>query len=106
MEIVINRGKKCGKRYLTISVDGVDHKLFKASRLLTGTTAESGDGIFNPNQSTIVLGEESKVFEFPTNLNLYEDPAKQLITTIRSRVKMVKAWTETIDFDEEIIFEI
>ena len=103
-EITVIREMKNGEWNMTIEVDGETFGCrFLASRKITGTTSESGLGIFNEAMTVMSYGENTKAFYF-RKINWQTISASDMIDEIRRRVKEVREWTDSLDKIDEIRF--
>ena len=106
MKIKIEFGIENGRKFEYISIDGKTETHFGVSRKLTGSTDEDVNGIFNYISSSITYGEYKKDFRFDKPLNIFEMSSQEYIAEVLNRAKIVKSWIKTIDFKNEIEFEI
>ena len=106
MKIKIEFGIEKGQKFEYISIDGNPNNYSEASRKLTGSTDEDANGIFNYSSSNIKYGEYIKHFEFGKPLNIFEMSTQEYTTEVLSRAQVVRNWIKTIDFKDEIEFEI
>ena len=74
------------------------------SRKITGTQGETGDGIFTTSdRCNFTYGDQEKGFVFNSvNINT---PKKEYIKEIQNRIKTVKAWIASCDYEESFSFE-
>ena len=96
-----------GWKYDTIIAENNAGKKFKPvelSRLLTGTTDESGCGIFN-NIGTISFakGDMHKSFEFDP---LVDEPCAEWVKQIKDRVEKIAKWAHYIEEDTTVQCDI
>lgn len=105
MKIKIEFGIEKGQKFEGVSIDGKPKNYFEASRELTGSTDESSNGIFS-STSNIKYGEYIKHFEFDKPLNIFEMSAQEYIAEVLNRAQVVRKWINSIDFKDEIEFEI
>lgn len=106
MKIKIEFGIEKGKKFEYISIDGKTEHYFNVSRMLTGATDEDVNGIFNYLSSSITYGDYVKDFRFDKPLDIFNMSAQEYITEMLHRAQIVKSWIKTIDFKNEIEFEI
>jgi hypothetical protein len=104
MKVQITRGMKGGKNFFGIDVDGKFNSACMQSRKITGTRSETGDGIFiKSDRCEFAYGEQTKTFVFnPVDINT---PKKEYIKEIQARIKAVKAWIASCDYEESFSFE-
>lgn len=105
MKVRIEFGVEKGQKFEYISIDGNPNNYFEASRKLTGSTDEDANGIFS-SSSNIKYGEYIKHFEFDKPLSVFEMSNQEYINEVLSRAQVVRNWIKTIDFKDEIEFEI
>jgi hypothetical protein len=104
MEIKVEFGIRKGQKYEQVFVDGNLTRRFEVSRKLTGSSDEDGDGILNRTSTTIKYGNCEKIFTFDKPLDVFSMTPKEYIEEVLSRAKTVKAWIDTIDFENVIKF--
>ncbi|MFA6185538.1 MAG: hypothetical protein WC720_05350 [Candidatus Shapirobacteria bacterium] len=104
MKVQITHGMEGGKNFMSIYVDGEHSSAYGQSRKITGTHSETGDGIFTKSdRCEFVYGEQRKTFVFnPVDINT---PKKEYIKEIQARIKAVKAWIASCDYEESFSFE-
>lgn len=106
MEIQITRGKKNGHGFKTIFVDGREESSVRASRAITKTINEDGAGIFNQMAMTkFYFGDETKTFEF-NELDFTSDSSKKIREELKRRIETVRAWVDSIDYEETFKFNV
>lgn len=105
MEIQITRGKKNGKGFMTVLLEGKSVSNFEASRKLTGTFSESGAGIFNSLKASFVFGEERKDFTF-NELDFMNDSSQKIREELKKRIETVRAWVDSVDYEETFKFSV
>jgi hypothetical protein len=105
MKVQITRGTKGGKNFQTIEIDGKYNSGYIQSRTVTGTTDETGDGIFTTSdKSEFTYGDQRKGFAFnPININT---PKKEYMAEIKERIKAVREWVTSCDYEEKFSFEV
>lgn len=106
MKIKIEFGIENGQKFEYISIDGKPEEYSEVSRKLTGSTDDYANGIFNYISSSPKYGEYTKDFRFDKPLNIFEMSTQEYINEVLNRAKIIKSWIKTIDFKNEIEFEI
>jgi hypothetical protein len=110
MDVTMRRGKKNGYEFFVVSIDDQKMNLYEASRILTGTTNESGgDGVFrsiyaDPKQR-FSLGDERHEFNWPVFVFEWHTLAECKDEVYR-RVDEVRKWVQSVDFEEVIVFGV
>jgi hypothetical protein len=78
------------------------------SRKLTGTTSETGSGIFwtYDKEITFVYGDHRRTFDFADSLSFETDSARDIQTKLIERIRLVRGWVQSVDYTEDLEFEI
>lgn len=91
---------------LGVRVDGVDKDPRMVSRQLTGTTFESGNGIFNMDHMCLGYGY-NRVKEFGIVDSIRPSDSDEVIANkIRNRIAVAREWVAAIKKNEVIQFDI
>lgn len=102
--IKIERGIKNGRNY--IKINGQSGNWYRISREITRTTHEEGTGIFETLPQKIWYGEQEKIFTEFKRINYEKDSLKKISEEIKRRVKIIRAWIATLDYEEDITFTV
>lgn len=102
MEVKMVRGIKNGYGYEKIYLGGKESNLYEVSRILTNTSSEDGRGVFQP-QARFKKGDVVKSFEFEP---LGEFGSEEFIKRLQERIKIVREWVKSIDYEKQIVFQV
>lgn len=102
MEVKMVRGVKNGYGYEKIFLDGKESNLCAASRILTNTSSEDGLGVFQ-RQTQFRKGNVKKNFVFEP---LGEFGSDEFIHNLQERIKTVREWVKSIDYEKQIVFQV
>ena len=108
MIVRIERGIKNGDQFMNIMLDGNNETWHQASRKLTGTTNESGNGIFQSvcDQHPIMFQYREQHADFSWPVFVFHDHTLQeCVDEIKRRVFGVTEWRKHQDYTESIEFD-
>lgn len=112
MEVILKRGVKDGERFIEVWIDGkkiggehgsisYGYSLRTISQILTSAWSPNG-GIFAKSKAVFRKGNYEKEFEFNGELDIWNDEIEYIAEEIQNRVKLVRTWTETLDYTMEM----
>lgn len=117
MNLIIRRGRKDGiefcKMYDTLDASVPIRSYVELSKRLTGTTGSDPlNGIFTGGQRgalnkifkcRFAYGHVEKTFEFPI-IDFEHDDVLLIENLLKDRIRSVKNWVESVDYEEELEF--
>jgi len=118
MNIIIKRGRKNGIQFCKFSHDAVEYDvehLWMLSNIITGAECcESYRGIFESSQRGAVkqvilcafkYGHVERSFNFPL-IDFEHDNVETIQVLVKGRVKQVKNWIVSVDWEEILEFSV
>ena len=97
----IERGIAHGNSYLTVTLDGVETD-GKLSRKLTGTTNESGSGVFGERSDRdFWYGNITQTFHW-SEIDYRTHDVQTIAAELSRRIREVRAWVASCDHSETL----
>ena len=108
MIVRIERGIKDGKQFMNVIVDGAAGYKHELSRVLTGTTNEYGEGVFQDihdhHEMMFQYGEQQNMFSWPVFV-FHDHTIAECASEVMRRVYEVTDWQKRQDYTESIEFD-
>ena len=117
-KITVVRGIRGGEKFATMRVDDKDELFILPRRvyseeieelnikLTTARPAEGWYGIFEPGAGAeVVYGSTRKKIDFPGKLDILDSSAAELVSQLLARIKVIRDWVATVDWEEVIEFD-